>query len=65
MVAYPGVDWQWHLSSGCALANIRFGGYDYVVLQQRSHPFDGDDAFIKQGLELFKVVTDVLQPFAC
>ncbi len=58
MLTYPGCDWRWHLSSHCALPNIRFGGYDYVVLQQKSHPFDGSDALIEQGLPLFSAVSD-------
>ena len=58
MLTYPGCDWSWHLSSGCALPNIRYGGYDYVVIQQRSHPFDGTEAFYEQGLDLFKAISD-------
>jgi hypothetical protein len=58
MLTYPGVGWRWHLSSYCALPNIRFGGYDYVVLQQKSHPFDGAEALIEQGMELIKAITE-------
>lgn len=58
MLTYPGVDLNWHINSYCAIPNIRFGGYDYVVLQQRSHPFEGAKALIEQGLELFKVISE-------
>lgn len=58
MLTYPGVDWRWHLSSNCALPNIRFGGYNYVVIQQKSHPFDGAEALMEQGLELYRAIAD-------
>lgn len=58
MLAHPGVDWSWHLRSCCALPNIRFGGYDYVVLQQKSHPFDGAQPLMEQGMELLKAISD-------
>ena len=58
MITHPGVDWYWHLCSHCALPNIRFGGYGYVVIQQKSHPFDGPESLIEQGLEFFKAITD-------
>jgi len=56
MITHPGCDLRWHLSSFCALPNIRFGGYDYVVLQQKSHPFAGAEPLIEQGLELFEAI---------
>jgi hypothetical protein len=56
MLTYPGADLDWHIKSYCALPNIRFGGYDYVVLQQRSHPFEGTEPLITQGLELCKAI---------
>jgi hypothetical protein len=58
MLTYPGCDWNWHLSSHCALPNIRFGGYDYVVIQQKSHPFDGAEVLIEQGVPLIRAITD-------
>lgn len=58
MLAHPGVDWDWHLKSCCALPNIRFGGYDYVVIQQKSHPFDGERPLLEQGVELFKAISE-------
>jgi hypothetical protein len=58
MLTYPGVDWQWHLNSVCALPNIRFGGYDYVVIQQKSHPFDGAEPLLEQGLALVKAIQE-------
>ncbi|NLL38170.1 MAG: hypothetical protein GX254_01085 [Clostridiales bacterium] len=58
MLAHPGVDWSWHLLSCCALPNIRFGGYDYVVIQQKSHPFDGAQPLMEQGLALFRAISD-------
>lgn len=58
MLTYPGVDLKWHLTSFCALPNIRLGKYDYVVLQQKSHPFDGAEPLITQGLELCKAISE-------
>lgn len=58
MLTYPGVDLQWHLNSFCALPNIRFGKYDFVVLQQKSHPFDGAEPLITQGLELCRAISE-------
>jgi hypothetical protein len=57
MLTYPGVDLGWHLSSFCALPNIRFGGYDFVVLQQKSHPFSGAETLAEQGREFYKAIS--------
>lgn len=56
MITFPGVDWAWHLNNWCTLQNIKFGGYDFVVMQQKSHPFDGADLLIQQGKQLFAEV---------
>ncbi|NLO48954.1 MAG: hypothetical protein GX111_11635 [Clostridiales bacterium] len=56
MLTYPGCDWRWHYSSYCALPNIRFGKYDYVVIQQKSHPFGGEEAFLEQGAPLLQAI---------
>ena len=56
MITYPGVDWNWHLNNHCTMSNIKFGGYDFVVMQQKSHPFDGAETLLNQGKQLFYAV---------
>lgn len=56
MITSPGVDWNWHLNNHCTLLNIKFGGYDFVVMQQKSHPFDSVESLICQGIQLFDAV---------
>ncbi len=57
MLTHPNVDWRWHLNSYCSIPNIQFGVYDYVVLQQRAHPFDDGETFFELGVELFRAVS--------
>jgi len=52
MCAAPDVDLAWHLAMPGTMPNVRFGKNDYVVIQQRAHPFDGADALIEQGTAL-------------
>ena len=35
-----------HLSEPEVLPNIRLGSYDYVILQERTHPFEERDAYL-------------------
>jgi hypothetical protein len=56
MSTFPGCDWQWHLESECSMGNLRHGGYDYAVIQNRAHPFDGAEALIEQGRALIKEI---------
>ena len=59
MCTNPGCDWQWHIESGCTLPNIWYGKYDFIVIQQRAHPFDGAEALIEQGTRLVKEIQAV------
>jgi hypothetical protein len=49
MLAYPGGELRWHVDQPQTRFNILFGHYDYVVLQQATHPFDGADALLRQA----------------
>ena len=59
MCTQGGQNWQWHLSSNCALPNLRHGNYDFVVIQQKAHPFDGEEILIEQGTPLIKEIQAV------
>ena len=59
MCTHGGVDWHWHLSSSCALPNIRHGNYDFVVIQQKAHPFGGEEILFEQGLPLITEIQAV------
>ena len=41
MCASPGVPLGWHAEQPETQMAILYGDWDYIVLQQRSHPFDG------------------------
>ena len=56
MITFPGVEWNWHLKNLCTIPNIKNNGYDFVVMQQKSHPFDGAEALIEQGMPLYNAV---------
>ena len=49
MLTYPGGELRWHADQPQTKFNILCGGYDYVVLQQATHPFDGEEALIRQA----------------
>ncbi|MCL2771794.1 MAG: hypothetical protein FWD71_00465 [Oscillospiraceae bacterium] len=59
MCAQGGCDWQWHLTSHCALPNLRYGNYDFTVIQQKAHPFDGAEMLIEQGSPLIMEIQAV------
>ena len=58
MCTQGGQNWEWHLTSNCALPNVRHGNYDFVVIQQKAHPFDGEEELIAQGIPLIKEIQD-------
>ena len=45
MLAHPGWFLSQHAEDPEAKFNIRFGGYDYVVLQEHAHPFGPEESF--------------------
>lgn len=59
MSTYPGCTWEWHLASACTMSNLWHGNYDYVVIQQKSHPFDGEESLVEQGALLIKEINKV------
>lgn len=59
MSTYPGCDWQWHLASSCTLPNLWHGNYDFVVIQQKAHPFDGVEKLVEQGTALINEINAV------
>ncbi|MDR1705063.1 MAG: hypothetical protein LBS19_10335 [Clostridiales bacterium] len=56
MSTYPVCDLRWHLESACTMGNLRHGGYDFIVIQQVAHPFEGADTLIEQGGALIKEI---------
>ena len=44
MLTHGGMTLDWHCKQEQTAFNLRFGGYDYCVLQQAAHPFDGYQA---------------------
>ena len=57
MLTFPGCDWRWHISWSCALPNILYGGYDFVILQQRAHPVDGTgEMLVQEAAELAQAI---------
>ena len=49
MLTQGGVTLRWHSDQDQTAFNIRYGKYDYVVMQQATHPFDGKDCLIRQA----------------
>ncbi len=41
MLTLGGMRLDWHLKNEQTAFNLRYGNYDYCVLQQSAHPFDG------------------------
>jgi len=56
MCAYPDYTWERHLTSECTMPNLWHGHYDYVVIQQQSHPFAGEAALVEQGTPLINII---------
>ena len=44
MLTHGGMTLDWHRKQEQTAFNLRFGGYDYCILQQAAHPFDGYQA---------------------
>lgn len=56
MLTYPGGELRWHTGQPQTKFNILHGGYDYVVLQQATHPFDGEEALVRQAAPILQWV---------
>lgn len=48
MLTKGGMDFAWHQQQEQTAFNLRYGGYDFCVLQQAAHPFSGVEA-LSQG----------------
>lgn len=44
MLTKGGMDFAWHQKQEQTAFNLRYGGYDFCVLQQAAHPFPGQEA---------------------
>ena len=44
MLTKGGMDFAWHRKQEQTAFNLRYGGYDFCVLQQAAHPFPGQEA---------------------
>lgn len=49
MIAHGGRLLSEHIAEPEVRYNIRYGGYDYVVLQQAAHPFPGKAILLRDG----------------
>ncbi len=49
MIVHGGRQLFEHIAEPEVRYNIRFGGYDYVVLQQAAHPFPGKEDLLRDG----------------
>lgn len=52
MLAHPGWYLHQHVKEPEARFNIKYGHYDYVVLQEHSHPFDDIPGYIEAAATL-------------
>lgn len=58
MLTFPGGELRWHSDQPQTKFNILHGGYDYVVLQQATHPFDGEEALLRQAAPILRWVRE-------
>lgn len=56
MLASSGVSLGWHAEQPETQANIRYGVWDYVILQQVAHPFAGRDALFNEAGKLIQLI---------
>lgn len=52
MLAHPGWRLSQHENEPEVLFNIRYGHYDFVILQEHAHPFDQLDQFYKSVAQI-------------
>lgn len=51
MLTQGGVTLRWHAEQSQTGFNIRYGHYDYIVMQQATHPFDGAEC-LRRGVQM-------------
>ena len=56
MLTQGGVTLRWHSDQDQTAFNIRYGGYDYVVMQQATHPFDGAECLLRGAQMLLPLI---------
>lgn len=56
MLAHGGMGLDFHEKQEEVHFNIRYGGFDYVVLQHRAHPFDSEEAMFDGGRKLHQEI---------
>lgn len=56
MLTQGGMTLRWHADQPQTRFNLQYGGYDYVVFQQATHPFDGKEALIRGAKSLLELV---------
>ena len=58
MLTKGGMGLDYHLKQEQTLFNIRYGGYDYVVLQHNAHPMGDLDAMHEAACALVKLIRE-------
>lgn len=56
MLTQGGVTLRWHSDQDQTAFNIRYGKYDYVVMQQATHPFDGAECLLRGAQMLLPLI---------
>ena len=60
MLTHPGVDWAWHMEQYYEIRfNLKYGHYDYCILQQVAHPFPGETPTMESGKQLLDMCNAV------
>lgn len=60
MLTHPGVDWSWHMEQYYEIRfNLKYGHYDYCILQQVAHPFPGVETTMEFGEKLIDMCNQV------
>lgn len=58
MITHGGMGWDFHEKEPEVRFNIRYGGYDAIVLQHTAHPMGDLDVMEKSGTQLVKWVKE-------
>lgn len=58
MLTQGGVTLRWHSDQDQTAFNIRYGKYDYVILQQATHPFDGAECLLRGAQMLLPLIRE-------
>lgn len=58
MLTQGGMSLDWHSKQEQTIFNIKYGGYDYVILQQFTHPFGGKETLIEGAQKLLPAIRE-------